>query len=154
MMSRPSEAVAGAVALCQWIIVAIAIPGLPAIIPTHFGLNGRPDATGPASTLWIQPAIGTALYLFLSLVQRKRPPRLNLPVTITDRNRDGVYALAQELLSVLKACLMLVFFMLEWGTVNATSRGMVGPAFFIGIAAPIVLLLGVIAVYTLKMRSI
>jgi len=39
-------------ALASWIIVLTYWAKLPAIIPTHFGINGQPDAWNPKSLWW------------------------------------------------------------------------------------------------------
>jgi len=43
------------------------LPDLPAQIPTHFGINGNPDAWGSKETIFLAPGIlcGVGLFLFI-----------------------------------------------------------------------------------------
>ena len=79
---------------------------------------------------------------------------MNYPVTITDRNRDGVYALGREMLPRVKVCTLLTLLAVEWGAIDAASRGSLSPFFLAAIFAPVILLLGLMIYYTLRMRAV
>ena len=72
MKSRTPEIVAAGIVVAAWFLGAHSIQSLPERIPTHFGLSGAADATGPASSLWTMPVVITGMYLFLTAIQRKR----------------------------------------------------------------------------------
>jgi uncharacterized membrane protein len=152
--ARSIESAAALIVLAAWVFAAHAIPELPARVPTHFGLSGTADATGPASSLWLLPAAITAMYVFLSALQVVPARFMNYPVKITDRNREAVYALGRALLTAVKGCTLLVLLAVEWGSIDAAGRGSLGPLFFAAMIAPVVLLLGVTAYYMLKMRAV
>jgi uncharacterized membrane protein len=154
MKSRTLELLAAGIVIAAWFLAAHAIQTLPERIPTHFGLSGAADATGPASSLWSLPAVITGMYLFLNAIQLIPTRRMNCPVTITDRNRDGVYALGREMLPRVKVCTLLTLLAVEWGAIDAASRGSLSPFFLAAIFAPVILLLGLMIYYTLRMRAV
>ncbi len=94
---------------------------LPARIPTHFGVNGRPDAWGPATALLFFPGIAIGLYLLMSLVAR-HPSVFNYPVRVTPGNRPRLEALALDMIAWLKAELAWLFAGLEWFALRAARH--------------------------------
>ena len=58
------------------IYLAMVWSQLPEIVPTHFGLNGKPDAYGPKWTLCILSAVSVGMYFLLRYVPQL-DPRLN-----------------------------------------------------------------------------
>jgi hypothetical protein len=154
MKSRTLELLAAAIVLAAWLLAAYAIPTLPERVPTHFGLSGAADATGPASSLWLLPIVITGLYLLLSAAQLIPARLMNYPVTITDRNREGVYAVGREMLPAVKVCALLMLLAVEWGIIDAARRGSSSPVFLAAVFAPIVLLLALTIYYMRKMRAV
>jgi uncharacterized membrane protein len=154
MRSRIFEIVAVGIVAMAWILAVKAIPTLPPRIPTHFGLSGAPDGYGTASSLWFFPAFVTGMYLLLTAV-RFLPSRLwNYPVAITERNREGVYALGHEMLPAIKFCTMLVLLAVEWGIVDAAARGSLSTSFSVTIFVPVALLIGLVLYYVKRMRAV
>lgn len=94
---------------------------LPARIPTHFGVNGRPDAWGPATSLLILPGVAIALYLLMTIVAR-HPSAFNFPVRVTPMNRPRLEALAVDMIAWLKAELAWLFAGLEWFALRAARH--------------------------------
>jgi hypothetical protein len=137
-----------------WLLAARSIHALPAQIPTHFAANGAVNAMGPAYTLWFLPIVITAMYVFLSALQFIPVQFMNVPVAITDRNRARVYALVRTMLPLLKAGTLLILLSVEWAVVDAATRGSLGPLFFWAVWAPMVLLLGILVYFVLKMRAV
>ena len=64
----PLEIVAFALALIPLLSVLLAWPYLPAEIPTHFSLSGRPDRWGSRARVWILPALALVVYGFMNQV--------------------------------------------------------------------------------------
>lgn len=81
---------------------------LPDTIPSHFGIDGKPNAYHSKGILWILPAFAGVLYLILSLVNR-RPDRFNYNVNITEENAERQYYLGTRILRAVKAFAMLLF---------------------------------------------
>jgi uncharacterized membrane protein len=154
MKSRTVELLAAGIVVAAWFLAAHSIETLPERIPTHFGLSGAADATGAVSSLWSLPAVITGMYLFLSTIQLIPTRLMNYPVTITDRNREGVYAAAREMLPRVKVCTLLTLLAVEGGAIDAANRGSLSPLFLAAIFTPVVLLFALMIYYTLKMRGV
>ena len=88
-MRKTLETVALAgLAVMYWIAYS-AVYGptpLPNRVPTHFGITGQPNAWGSPSGMFLLPAIGTAVYLILSVVALF-PSTFNYPARVTPQNR-------------------------------------------------------------------
>lgn len=138
--------VLGAVCLLLMILLtALYWDRLPARIPTHFGFDGQPTAWGGRSAILLLPGVGLILCVVLTLV-RFLPDRLyNYPVPVTEENRERLGVLARELLSVLKAGLLLAFLPL----LIFLLKGLSLPLWYL----PLLLLLvfGPIVFYTIRM---
>jgi len=154
MKSLTLEFLAAVIVLAAWFVAAYSIPTLPERIPTHFGLSGAADAMGPASSLWLLPVVITGLFVLLSATQLIPARLMNYPVAITDRNREGVYALGREMLPAVKVCILLMLLAVEWGIIEAAKRGSSSVVFLAAVFAPIVLLLALTIYYTRKMRAV
>jgi hypothetical protein len=151
--SRLLDALSGGIVLACWLYAALAIPSLPPQIPTHFDLAGTPDGMGPAESLWLLPALATALYLGL-IGARFIPARFrNYPVTLTDANRARVYSLGDAMLIDITVCTMLTMIGIEWGAIDGAVRGSLGPGFYFAVFGPVALIAAVVIAYTIKMRS-
>ncbi len=98
-------------------------PRLPAVVPTHFGVSGRPDAWGDKSTILILPAASLILYFMLTIVSRY-PHKFNYLWPITAQNAAVQYRLARSLLLWLKVEIIALFGFLEWTTIwTALKQG-------------------------------
>lgn len=95
---------------------------LPQRIPTHFMSNGQPNAWGSPSSLWLLPAIGAAVYLFISVVSMF-PAAFNFPVRATPVNRLRLEALTLQMLAWVKVELVLLFLYIQWAIVESARKG-------------------------------
>jgi uncharacterized membrane protein len=154
MKSRVFEVISAGLFVAAWLLAAQAIPTLPPRIATHFDIKGVADGFGPAASLSELPVIATALYAIMSSAQFMPARWMNYPVKVTDRNRAAVFALGREMLPAIKVCAMLTLVGTEWGTIDGAVRGTIGPPFVTAIFAPIVILVGIIVYYTIKMRAV
>ncbi|MBI2298176.1 MAG: DUF1648 domain-containing protein [Armatimonadetes bacterium] len=77
------------VAAAGWILVHYA--ALPALVPSHFGLSGWPDAYAGKATLFVLPGIVLGLDLLLGLLGR-HPEWGNYPVEVTEHNRARLHS--------------------------------------------------------------
>jgi hypothetical protein len=153
MKSRILEALSAGIFVAAWLLAVQTIPALPRQVATHFGWDGVADGTGPAALLWALPVIATAAYALMSLTRLIPSRSMNYPVTVTDQNREAVYALGREMLPALKAGTILTILGLEWSSIEGAVRGAMGPFYLDAILSPLVLTLAVTVYYTLKMRA-
>jgi uncharacterized membrane protein len=127
--ATPTEKVLGILAavgvMLTWIIVASAWPNLPQLVPTHFGLNGKADATGPAWTVWILPVVQLLLATLLTVVKRY-PQSFNYLWAITPKNAGRQYLLARMLIGWLCLEMVSLFAYLSWQTIQTALGSSVG----------------------------
>jgi uncharacterized membrane protein len=152
-VTRVFEAFATGLLLAAWLFASQTIPALPPTVPTHFGSNGLPDAMGTKALLYALPLLCTLAYALMSVTQRLPLERMNFPVKITDRNRNAVYALAREMLPALKVGILLTLFGVEWGSIDGAARGELSSFFMTAVFGPVVLIIGILVTYTVRMRS-
>ena len=88
------------------------------LVPTHYGIDGRPDHYGPKASLVRLPAITLLLYGLLT-VASFFPQAFNYPVPVTDENRGRLQLIATALLAWVKAEITWLFAYLAWSTVRA-----------------------------------
>lgn len=90
---------------------------LPEVIPTHFGGGGKPDGFGSKETILGLPIVSTVLYVMLTVFSRF-PHKMNYTVTITEANAEVQYRIMTRMIRVLKVFVLLVFFTLDYKTVQ------------------------------------
>ena len=91
-MHRPGTRALLAVALAGFVVTLAVFAAdygrVPAIVPTHFGPSGAPDAFGPKSTFVIFPAVGLLMMLLAAVVStvglpaKRRPVPASLPLLV------------------------------------------------------------------------
>lgn len=80
-------------------------PSLPSEVPLHFDAHGSANGWGGRQELLILPVIALLIDTLLrvvSLLPDRAPQYLNLPVALTDANREPVLALCRRLLAFLR----------------------------------------------------
>lgn len=90
---------------------------LPERIPTHYNFAGKPDAYGSKTTLLFLPLIGAGLFILLTVVGLN-PQSMNLPVKVTEENRELVYTQAIRFIHFLRLLIGILFGYLIWGTIQ------------------------------------
>ena len=105
-------------------------PQLPATIPTHFGVNGQPNAYGPKATILLLPALLLAMTIGFTALARF-PWIFNYPVVITPENAEQNYRRGRTLLEVVNAVVAALFAVIQWQTVRLAAGAAhdLGPAF-------------------------
>jgi uncharacterized membrane protein len=93
--------------LAQW-------QGLPAQIPTHFNLRGKPDDFGPRNMILLLPAIG----IFLMVMFRIAISQLGQHNKSNDEKNKTSTDQQRIMMHVLSALVMLLFFFITYGTVQ------------------------------------
>ena len=146
-MLRVLVVVGIAVCIVQLVLVWDA---LPASVPMHVGVTGRPDRYDSKSMLLFLPAVAVALTLLLTLVARF-PQSFNYPVRVTPENAPRLYRQGRLLLAWLNVLLVWLCAAIEQQTVeialghaHAFSNGFV--VLLVAVAVGVPLSIGVLAV--------
>lgn len=131
-------------------VVAAAWSQLPARVPVHFDLWGRPDRWGGKEFFVIFGGLAVFVYASLFVVQGK-PQWVNIPFRV-DRNDPEVRKLLVEMISVLKASILLVLLGIVVGAVEVAMGNADGLGLWM---LPVVLMLaiGPTVVYLYKLRT-
>ena len=116
---------------------------LPAIIPTHYGISGAPNAYGSKGSLLIVPIMSVCLYILLAFLSRL-PHTYNYPWPITPENAQRQYSLARLLLRWITFEIAWMFCALQWTIIQAASSNSADLIALVALAIPVVLLLTII----------
>ncbi|HET9109996.1 MAG TPA: DUF1648 domain-containing protein [Ktedonobacterales bacterium] len=106
-------------------MTAYSWPMLPAIVPTHFGADGTPNAYGSKDSVLLLPGLLVALTLFFALLSRF-PWAFNYPITITPENAERQYRRGRTLLAVVNTAIALTFAYIQWQTIQVARGGATG----------------------------
>lgn len=93
--------------------LALAWPSLPATVPSHFGLSGRPDAYSGKGLLLTLPIIAIVFTVF-ALALLPFPHVFNYPTRITLENAPQWYRLGRGILLAADLLLVGTFAYLNW----------------------------------------
>jgi len=98
-------------------------------IPTHFGIDGQPNAWGEPKMLLMLPAVAAFLYLAMTLAARF-PGRFNYPVRVTPLNRPRLQRIALNMIAWLTAETVSLFTALQFFIVQGvrTQHNSLPPA--------------------------
>jgi uncharacterized membrane protein len=92
-------------------------PDLPARVPKHFDIAGKPDAWGAKVNLWVLPLVGVVVYLMLTVVGRI-PHTHNFLVNVTPENAPRLYRLSRMLVVWMKAQIACMLSYISWSQVR------------------------------------
>lgn len=121
-------------------------PSLPDRIPTHFNLAGLPDSWGGKSSILIQPVVGAAMYVLLTVINvllaAVKDPRwlINLPerrkAALTGVQVEALRLFLNRSLFALKVVMQALFSYMAYITIEvALGRATgLGVPFFIILA--------------------
>ncbi len=110
------KVVAAALALYSYFLIQSSLPRLPAHIPTHFNLAGKPDGWGSPHVLWL--LLGTqvliaGLMLFIPFLGRRIPGAVHLGSRklsdFTPEQRELVMPLLEQMAGVMSVAASLFF---------------------------------------------
>lgn len=90
---------------------------LPERLPTHYNFRGEPDAYGSKASVLFLPLLGIGLFVMMTFVALN-PQSMNLPVKVTDENREQVYAQGVRFIHILRLLITILFTYLFWGTIS------------------------------------
>jgi uncharacterized membrane protein len=91
-----------------WYLVLTNYSGLPEQIAMHFDSAGKVDDYGSKTFIFVLPAIATALYSVLSIMN-KFPHTFNYLVEITQSNAETQYTYATKMIRFLKLDVLILF---------------------------------------------
>lgn len=95
---------------------------LPEQIPTHFNATGIPDGFGSKITVFLLPVLSLVIVGGLTFLARK-PHHFNYPFVVTPENAAFEYRKARTILRVMNALVSLMFMLITWHTVRASTGG-------------------------------
>ncbi len=90
---------------------------LPDRVPTHFNVRGQVDGWGTKQSVWLLPAVSVLMFGLFQLSLRF-PKLINYPVRITPENAQRQYDLARTFLRVLRTSVLVLFFLIQWITLQ------------------------------------
>lgn len=140
------------VVLSGWGMAALALAVVSPQIPVHFFADGYMDRSGPRTSLWLLPGLLTFVYVLLTAIQFVPPERLNVPVTVTDANRDRVYALAEGLSRATRLGALVTLLCVEWSIIHAVGNGVVDQQFYLVSLVPMVAVFLWLGSFIVRMR--
>lgn len=91
---------------------------LPDRIPGHYNIRGEVDRWGSRGEILTVPIMGVFVYLLLAVISFF-PGSWNLPVNITETNRQNLYECTRNLLITLKVEILIIFFYLTYNIAAA-----------------------------------
>lgn len=131
--------------LAIWALTAYAVAGphpLPARIPTHFDLAGKPNGWGTPGMLWLLPAVSTGIVGLMTMVAR-HPRSFNYPVRVTPASRPRMEAVTLDMIAWLRLEIAGMLLWIQYVTIESVRAGQNGlsPLF---VPATILVVLGTI----------
>lgn len=90
---------------------------LPELVPGHYNAAGEIDRWGSKTELMALPILSTFLYALVTVVTHF-PNIWNVPVGLTDANRDKVYGCIKDMILIMKAETMAIFFYLSYNGIE------------------------------------
>jgi uncharacterized membrane protein len=114
------EIVTGSIIILGLIYVALNFTKLPDTIPTHFGIDGKPDGYGSKYMSLLLVFIGLSTYLMLVL-STKWPNLINYPFEITPETENAHYKNAFLMVRVLNLEITVLFGSIVFGTFQTAT---------------------------------
>jgi uncharacterized membrane protein len=129
-----------------WALVFSKYSSLPDSIPSHFDAAGKVDQYGSKGTIFILPAIGTLLFIGMTILNRY-PYIFNYTVRITAGNARRQYTIATRIIRYLKVTIMVTFLIIEYRiftTAEGKTSGLGG--WFLPVSVAVILIPVIIAI--------
>ena len=110
-----------------WLIVIVQLislflrwASLPDRIPAHFDVAGKVDRWGSKAELLVLPWISILMMAGLEWVSR-HPKLWNIPVAVTEHNREALEAVTLRILSLAELLVVLLSALLEYFSMTGRS---------------------------------
>lgn len=114
--------------LAMFIYLLIVWKDIPDTIPMHYNIRGEIDRYANKNSIFFLPVVSLILYVLLTVVAFF-PSIWNIPVTITQENRERVYRCIKSMLLLLKVEIVGTFLFIEYYDVKKKPL----PGAFLGI---------------------
>lgn len=131
--------------LALWIYIFTSWDSLPDKIPAHYNVAGAVDRWGNKNGILLLPILGAALYILISIVSIF-PTLWNIPIKITEENKEFVYQNMKSLIIIMKFEIIICFAYITYCDINMQSLGIWFLPFFL------IAIFGTIAYFTVKVR--
>ncbi|MDD2218216.1 MAG: DUF1648 domain-containing protein [Eubacteriales bacterium] len=82
---------------------------IPDRVPMHYNFAGEVDRYGNKKELIILPLLSVVMYGSMTLVEYLPPAYWNIPVKVTEQNKDLVYSETKKLLVTEKLAIVILF---------------------------------------------
>jgi len=105
-----------------WAYLILSWGNIPDKIPGHYNGAGVVDRWGSKNEILVMPIASIALYALLTMVSYF-PSTWNIPVEITEENREFVYRNVKTMLSLLKLEVITTFTYITYCNINTISLG-------------------------------
>lgn len=142
------------IAIVNLVYAAYSFTNLPATIPIHFDINGKPNGWGEKYTIFFIPLINLALVGFMASVRKNPFSYLNLPIKLSNNNIMERTKLGRQLLDLISVCISVLFFFIELSIVKSSYTQNSGNALFVVIIGIVAVILGFSAYYTNKINKL
>jgi hypothetical protein len=121
-------------------------------IPTHFGIDGTPNAWGEPRMLLLLPAVAIFLYLLMTITSRF-PNAFNYPVRVTPQNRAQLQAIALNMVALLTTETVCLFAGLHYQIILSVRQqtNTISVAFMPG---ALIIIFGTIVFHIAAMRRV
>ena len=106
--------------VCAYLIVSW--DTLPSKIPAHYNASGIVDRLGNKNEILMIPIISFVLYGLLTIVSFF-PTTWNVPVKITEENRQFVYLNLKTMLLLIKMYIIILFAYIMYSNIKTQSLG-------------------------------
>lgn len=108
-----------------WFVNITSYANLPQTIPTHYNAAGVADGFGSKSSIFGLPIIATLLFVMLTVLN-KFPHIFNYLTPITTQNALEQYTNATKLIRFLKLAVVIIFFIIDYKTIQHANGNTVG----------------------------
>jgi uncharacterized membrane protein len=142
------------IAIINLVFAAYSFTKLPATIPIHFGIDGKPNGWGEKYTIFFIPFINLALVGFMASVRKQPFSYLNLPIKLSNNNLEERVKLGKQLLDLISVAISTLFFFVELHIVISSQNPISSDGLFFVIFSIVVAILGLSAFYTKKINKL
>jgi uncharacterized membrane protein len=142
------------IAIINLVFAAYSFTKLPATIPIHFGIDGKPNGWGEKYTIFFIPFINLALVGFMASVRKQPFSYLNLPIKLSNNNLEERVKLGKQLLDLISVAISTLFFFVELHIVISSQNPISSNGLFFVIFSIVVAILGLSAFYTKKINKL
>lgn len=104
--------------VCMVVFIYTQWDQIPQQVPMHYNVLGEIDSWGSKYQTLILPTISILLYIFITVISFF-PQIWNVPVQITDENKEAVYLSTKNLIIFVKVEMLTIFFYLNYHTITA-----------------------------------